>query len=332
MSKNNDVNQPLQVMSSDSLAVVTQQELDTQISTAKKYRRDITEFDNNVTTILENNPDLAKRCFYAIPRAGTSIEGPSVRLAEIVLSEWGNARYAGRIIDVGERTVTAQAVGHDLEKNVAISIEVSRPIVDSKGRRYSEDMIKTTSMAAISIGIRNAAFKVVPAVFVQKYFNLAKQLAIGSAEGKTLKDKAQAMLNDFKEKFDVEPEQILAKLGVDSIDKINRQTLLRGFGIFTALQDGDITIAQAFGNGDTSTGKADVEQPKQEPGQEAGAPDGGKITAETLKSIQALVKKKKDLQAVLNDELIKYGVTGESQLSLDAGIAVLETLKEAGKK
>ena len=43
--------------------------------------------------------EVAGSCFYKLSRGGKTIEGPSVRLAEIVASAWGNLKFGARIID-----------------------------------------------------------------------------------------------------------------------------------------------------------------------------------------------------------------------------------------
>lgn len=55
--------------------------------------------------------------------------------------------------------MTAQGVFHDLERNVAITYEVRRRIVDKNGRRYKPDMIGVTANAACSIALRNAILR-----------------------------------------------------------------------------------------------------------------------------------------------------------------------------
>jgi hypothetical protein len=58
--------------------------------------------------------------FYKLPRGGKKIEGPSVRMAEVVAYSWGNLRVDARIATGGAKTVTAVGTAFDLERNVAV--------------------------------------------------------------------------------------------------------------------------------------------------------------------------------------------------------------------
>ncbi|KAG1166891.1 hypothetical protein G6F35_017935 [Rhizopus arrhizus] len=99
---------------------------------------------------------IAEQCVYALPRDGKTIEGPSARFAEVIASAWGNNRAGARVIDDKGEFIIAQGVFHDLERNVAITYEVQRRIVDRQGRRFKPDMIGVTANAACSIALRNA--------------------------------------------------------------------------------------------------------------------------------------------------------------------------------
>jgi hypothetical protein len=132
--------QPMDVVTSDALSVITREEIDCQVATANRYPRDLVIFDEKVTDIIKSSPDIAKKCYYILPR-GDGIEGPGVRLAEIVIRHYKNSKIAGRVIEVSERYVKAQAIAFDAENNVSYSTEVSRRIFDKYGKRYSEDMI-----------------------------------------------------------------------------------------------------------------------------------------------------------------------------------------------
>src|SRR4051812_48501652 len=70
----------------------TRAEVDIQISTAKRYPRSIRNFKQQALEMATFDEETAEGCFYSLPRGGKPIEGPSARLAEIVLSAWGNVR------------------------------------------------------------------------------------------------------------------------------------------------------------------------------------------------------------------------------------------------
>lgn len=167
------------VQQSDMLQAINKSEVDMQIATAKAYPRDIQTCLNRIKTIATLDTETAEDCFYALRRQGTLIEGVSVRLAEIIAGSWGNLRVQTRIIGNDGKTITALGICHDLETNLAVSVEVKRRITDKHGKTYSEDMQVTTGNAASAIAFRNAVLKVVPKAVTRRVINEVKDVAVG---------------------------------------------------------------------------------------------------------------------------------------------------------
>ena len=113
-------NEVIQVQQADMLSALNRSEIDQQVATAKQYPRDLQAVLNQIQTYATMDSDTAAECFYVLRRnAGNgnqqTIEGLSVRMAEIIAGAWGNLRVATRIIGNDGKTITAQAVCHDLE-------------------------------------------------------------------------------------------------------------------------------------------------------------------------------------------------------------------------
>ena len=148
----------LEVMAADSsmVALLNKSEIDQQIATAHKYPRSIKRFRDEAQAMVTLNEKVASECIYALPRDNKVIEGPSARFAEVVASAWGNSRAGARVVSDQGDFVTAQGVFHDLERNVAITYEVQRRIVNKQGVRFKAGMIGVTANAACSVALRNA--------------------------------------------------------------------------------------------------------------------------------------------------------------------------------
>lgn len=261
------------------LAAQVRGEIDMQVATARKYPRSIKKFKEEALALACLDDETAASCFYVLPRGGRSIEGPSARLAEIVANSWGNMRAESKVVDVGEKDVTARALAWDLEKNVAIAIETKRRIIDKNGKRYNEDMIVMTGNAACSIALRNAVFKVVPNALTKSILEEAKRVAVGDAE--TLGSKRAKAL-DILKKMGATEKQILETLGVKGPDDISLEHLATLRGLYTALKEGDTTVEEAFGvkaperaTVDMAKVKAGKQEDHTEPGeaQEAEEPE-----------------------------------------------------------
>jgi len=227
-----------------TLATLSKAEIDIQISTAKRYPRSIVKFKQDALEMATLDEETAGSMFYALPRDGKRIEGPSVRLAEVIGSAWGNVRYGARIVDIGDNFITGQGVCFDLEKNVFSSIEVLRRITARGGRRYSEDMITVTGNAAMSIALRNAIFKVIPFALVKQVFEQAKEVSLG--KGLSMAKRRENMLKHYDEKHGAKAEEILRLLNRRGMDDVSIDDLLMLRGLNTAINDGDTTWEQAL--------------------------------------------------------------------------------------
>lgn len=232
----------------DALEILARTEIDVQIKTAKAYPRDMHRVASMALSMATIDADIAAGCTYRLPRREKSgdtkeIIGPSVRLAEIMATAWGNIRFGARIVEEGKTHLVAQGMCHDLERNVATSIEVRRPIVGRNGQRYSVDMISVTANAAASIAIRNAVMKVIPRAIIDKVWKAAQDVARG--DQKTLPERATRAMAWFVERGANEAE-ILGYLMITHVDSITLDHLAELHGIATAVTEGELPIADAF--------------------------------------------------------------------------------------
>lgn len=257
------------------VGAVARAELDQQITTARAFPRSLKRFVDECMEMATLNEDVASGCIYAMPRGGKTIEGPSVRLAEIVASAWGNCRAGARVVAEDDEFVTAQGVFHDLQRNVSITYEVRRRITDQKGRRYNADMIGVTSNAACSIALRNAVFKGVPKAFWSGIYDAARRAAVGDI--KTLANKRADALR-YCQQLGATPAMVFAALGVRGEEDIDLDKLATLKGIVTAIKDGELSVDTAFA---PPAGKPPTDAPKA-----AEAAPPAKLTAAQVKTIE----------------------------------------------
>ncbi len=229
----------------DSLSVKARAELDVAISTAKAYPRDIHGAISDILTLATLDEDTALEAGYALPRGGKAIRGASIRLAEIVASQWGNNRAIARnvSIDREDKIVTAEGIYIDLQKNSTISKEVSRRISDSKGRIYTDDMIIMTQNAAQSLALRNAIFAGIPKAVWGKAYAACQQIIRG--DSKTLVERRERAMKAFAQ-LSVKPEQIFAVLDVSGIEDISLEHMELLLGMHSAIKNGEATVEELF--------------------------------------------------------------------------------------
>ncbi len=234
---------PIAVQQSEMLQAINRAEVDIQISTAKQYPRDVHAALDRIRTIATLDTDTAEDCFYALRRQGNLIEGVSVRLAEIIAGAWGNLRVQTRIIGNDGRTITAQGICHDLETNLAVSVEVKRRITDKYGKTYGEDMQVMTGNAASAIAFRNAVLKVVPKAVTRSVINEIKEVAVGRSMD--LETRRTNMLAYYA-KIGVSEGDILRYCGVKTPAEITCAMVLELSGLKNAIKEGTTTVQEAF--------------------------------------------------------------------------------------
>lgn len=263
--------QPVEVVANDALASIERAQVDVQIATARKYPRTLSKVKERMLSFATLDEETASSCFYTLParRGGDDkpIQGPSVRMAEIALASYQHVKAGSRIINDDGKFITAQAVVHDLENNVAVSIEVRRRVTNKSGNRFSDDMIAVTGNAACSIALRNAVFRVVPRALITPVYEAAKRVAVGDV--KSLTSKRAQIIGRLKQ-MGAKDANIFAAVGAEKIEDIDLAKLEVLIGLGTAIKDGEITLETAFpGAGAKEEGKPIFkEEPKAVPAPE----------------------------------------------------------------
>ncbi len=230
------------------LNAINRAEIDMQVATAKQYPRHLPTVLNQIQTYATMDVETASDCFYALYRKTADgsdqvIEGLSVRMAEIIAGAWGNLRIATRIIGNDGKTITAQAVCHDLETNVAISTEVKRSILTKKGYTFSQDMQVVTGNAAAAIAFRNAVLQLIPKAVTKKVISEVQQVAQGQAMD--LERQRQTLIQYFA-KFNVSEQMIFDLFEIKLRDEIDKEKVFVLKGLYNAIKEGTTTAQEAF--------------------------------------------------------------------------------------
>ncbi len=220
-------------------------ELDVQITTAKRYPRSIDGFRKTALSMATLDQETASKCFYVLKKGDKLIEGPSVRMSEIVAVAYKNLRYGQSYIGETEdrKSVIGEGFCFDLENNVASRIQITRRIVDRFGKRYRDDVVETTKLAACAIAKRQAIFNVIPMMFIQDILEKSKEVAVGKAS--SLSSRKQKAIEHFS-KYGVTQERILAAIGKPSVDDVDLKDVETLLGLSNAIRDGEIDIDAAF--------------------------------------------------------------------------------------
>lgn len=225
------------------LDTIERANVDSQIATAKQYPRDLRRAINNSIAMATLDVPTAQSCGYALPRGGKPITGPSVHLAKLIVSNYGNIRAEAKVVQITDKQVISRGTCWDLENNVATAFEVRRSIIGRTGQRFSEDMITVTSNAANSIAYRNAVFSVIPRAITGKVYQAAQHFIAGdlSDEDKLIATRKKC-IDYFKDEYDITEEEVIMICGKQTVNQIKAEQIVLLRGIIQSLRDGDTTV------------------------------------------------------------------------------------------
>lgn len=233
----------LATVDSNALAALNRSEVMVQLDAAHKYARSIKRFMQRSISLATVNVATAESCMYAVPRGGKTISGPSVRLAEITASAYGNLHVGARIVNIGDKEVTAQGVAWDLETNLRVTVEINRRITSKEGRRFNDDMIGVTCAAACSIALRNAIFRVVPRAYIDQVYEKCRNVAVGNAE--TLVQRRDSVLARLA-LMGADKDRVLAALRIQGVEDITLEHIELLIGMGSAVKQGERSVDEMF--------------------------------------------------------------------------------------
>jgi len=234
-------------MSSNALEAQERATVDIQIATAKRYPRSIEKFQKDATNMIKASKQVAESCVYNRPvgKDGGRMkfaEGPSIRLAEIVASCYGNLRVATIITEVSPRQVKAQGMAFDLEKNYAVKKDCIETTVTKSGAPFSERMRVVVAKACQSKALRDAVFGVVPRALCNDLIETAKETMTG---GRTV-DQLKPGVLEWIKKLDIDAKRVWTVLDIEGPAELTMEHIITLGGLKTAISDSEITVNEVF--------------------------------------------------------------------------------------
>lgn len=215
-----------------------QAEIQSALVIAKKFPRDQNAAYLRIIAACGRR-SLAEQAIYEYSRGGTSIEGPSIRLAEVLAQSWGNISFGikERERRRGESVMVAYA--WDMETNTKIEQEFTvRHWRDTKkGGHLLEDERDIYEITANQGArrLRACLLRLIPGDIVDAaVVECGKTLEKG--DNKPVADRVRDLLVAFAP-FSVTKEMIEAKIG-HKIEAMSLTEIARFKKIYVALRDG----------------------------------------------------------------------------------------------
>jgi hypothetical protein len=190
---------------------------------------------------------LAQTAIYTYPRGGTSVEGPSIRLAEAIARSWGNLQYG--IIEVGREGDESSMLAYawDLQSNNMARQEFKvRHVRDSReyGKKTltdERDIYEITANAGAR-RLRACILKLIPGDVVDACVERCK-LTIEQSMGR-VEEAVPKMLDKFKE-FNVTAAMIEKRLK-KNLKSLTYQDLVNLGNVWTSIKDGMGSVEDYF--------------------------------------------------------------------------------------
>ncbi|HAM79570.1 hypothetical protein [Ornithinibacillus bavariensis] len=215
------------------------EEVKGQIFMARQFPRNVFQSEQRILDACKR-PALAEVAVYNYPRGGTKVEGPSIRLAEVLAQNWGNLAFGVKELEQRPGESVAMAYCWDLETNVRQEKVFTVPHTrKAKGQIKKLDDPRDIYELVANNGarrLRACILGIIPGDIVDKAVEECNRTLTSGSQG-PLKDRIGNALKAFKEKYRVTQEQIETHFGynVDAFSEIDYRELIK---IFNSLKDG----------------------------------------------------------------------------------------------
>lgn len=214
-------------------------EVQASMAIAKRFPRD--EFAA-YTRIMNacKRPSLAENAAYAYPRGGTTVTGPSIRLAEVLANAWGNIDYGYREVGSGPGYTDVEAYAFDKESNSRScrTFRVSHIRSTKQGNKNLTDPRDVYELVAnqASRRIRACILQIIPGDVTEEAMKACESTIKKTGGDAPLVDRVRKMAAVFQE-YGVTTEMLERRLG-HNLNATIEQELVQLRRIYTSIKDG----------------------------------------------------------------------------------------------
>ena len=212
-------------------------EVQAMVIMAKQFPRNQIQAVDRILNAC-TRPSLAEGAVYSYPRGGNNVEGPSIRLAEVIAQNWGNIDFGIRELSQTKSDSIVEAYAWDLETNTrqVKVFQVPHKRFTKQGVKILSDSRDIYELVA-TIGarrLRACILGVIPGDVIEQ---AVKQCSITLASTVDVTDDGiKAMVQAF-ESFGITKEMIEMRCQC-RIEAIRPAQYIKLRKIYASLQDG----------------------------------------------------------------------------------------------
>ena len=183
---------------------------------------------------------LAESAIYSYPRGGQKIEGPSIRLAEVIAQNWGNIEFGTLELEQREGESVMMAYAWDLE-TLTRAVKVFTVVHSMKANGRIKQLEDPRDIYEIGANqgarrLRAAILAVIPGDIVEAAVEACnKTMALGSGSV-PLKDRIHKMVEAFREQG-VTVQDLEARMG-HSLESMTERELAGLRKVWASINDG----------------------------------------------------------------------------------------------
>lgn len=215
------------------------QEVQMAMFVAKQFPRDQHAAFQKIMEACERKI-LAESACYEFPRGGTKVNGPSIRLAEVLAQNWGNIDFG--VVELEQRAGVSKAMSYawDLETNVR-----QTKIFDVKHERKAKGSISKLDdpRDIYELVANNGARRlracilgVIPGDVVDAAVEKCRK-TMASGNAGPLVDRVRSMIETFQKDYQVSKDMLEKYVGCNA-DAFSENDLVRLRSVFKTLRDG----------------------------------------------------------------------------------------------
>lgn len=214
------------------------QEIQAALVIAKKFPRNQARAWNNIMQSCQRIT-FAEQALYSYPRGDETVEGPSIRMAEMVAQHWGNIDFGIREVEQRDGFSLAQSYCWDMETNTRQVKEFKVPhkrftrkgTYDLKDPRDIYELVANYGARRL----RACILGVIPVDIVEAAVQEVKQ-TMEKGTGEPLVDRIRKMVRAFTD-LNITQEQIEKRLR-HKIDATSAAELVKLQAIYKSIRDG----------------------------------------------------------------------------------------------
>jgi hypothetical protein len=243
-------------------AMVSRQAQEVQMAmyVAKNFPRDTYDSFQRIMKECERKL-VAENAVYQYPKGGQKVQGPSIRLAEVIARNWGNIDYGIIELDQKDGESSMMAYAWDLETNTRqTKIFTVKHERKAKGKTNkltdSRDVYELTANMGTR-RMRACILGIIPGDIVDAAVQKCNDTLV-NGQKEPLEDRLRKALDAFKKEFGVTKEMIEESLQLN-VDAFTEHDFVKLGRIYTSIRDGVGKKEDFFDTKKTSPTKSNLE-------------------------------------------------------------------------